>query len=70
MEESNSYGVTRTRLDGTEATEYFDSREEAEDAFEWDKTELDPKAYESVELIRTDWYGHCGDSLDYYDFGE
>ena len=70
MEESNSYGVTRTRLDGTEATEYFDSREEAEVAFEKDKENLDPKAYESVELIRTDWYEHSGESLDYYNFGE
>lgn len=70
MEKSISYGVTRTRLDGTEATEYFDSREEAEDAFERDKTELDPEIYESTELVSTDWYGHCGDSLDYYDFGE
>lgn len=70
MEKSISYGVTRTKLDGTEATEYFDSREEAEDAFEQDKTELDPDTYESIEMVSIDWYGHCGDSLDYYDFGE
>lgn len=70
MEKSISYGVTRTKLDGTEATEYFDSREEAEDAFERDKAELDPEIYKSTELVSTDWYGHCGDSLDYYDFGE
>lgn len=70
MEECNSYGVTRTRLDGTEATEYFDSREDAEDAFEQDKETLDPETYESIELIRTDWYEHSGESLDYHNFGE
>lgn len=70
MEKSISYGVTRTKLDGSEATEYFDSREEAEDAFERDKTELNPETYESTELVSTDWYEHSGDSLDYYGFGE
>ena len=70
MDERNSYGVTRTKRDGMEATEYFDSREAAEDAFDRDKEALDPEAYESVELIRTDWYEHSGESLDYHNFGE
>ena len=70
MEECNSYGVTRTKRDGTEETEYFDSREEAEDAFDRDKEALDPKIYESTELIRTDWYEHSGESLDYHSFDE
>lgn len=54
MDERNSYGVTRTERDGKEATEYFDSREAVEGAFDRDKEILDPEAYESVELIRTD----------------
>ena len=70
MDERNSYGVTRTKRDGTEATEYLDSREAAEDAFDRDKETLDPEAYESVELIRTDWYEHSGESLDYHNFGK
>ena len=70
MEECNSYGVTRTKRDGTEETEYFDSREEAEDAFDRDKEALDPKIYESTELIRTDWYEHSGERLDYHSFDE
>ena len=70
MDERNSYGVTRIKWDGTEVTEYFDSREAAEDAFDLDKETLDPEAYESVELIRTDWYEHSGESLDYHNFGE
>ena len=70
MDERNSYGVTRTKQDGTEATEYFDSREVAEDAFDRDKEILNPEAYESVEMIRTDWYEHSGESLDYHNFGE
>ena len=70
MDERNSYGVTRTERDGKEATEYFDSREAVEGAFDRDKEILDPEAYESVELIRTDWYEHSGESLDYHNFGE
>lgn len=68
MSDCISYGVTITKRDGADKTEYFEELEEAEEAFEEGIEELDPNTYTSVELIRMDWYERSGESLDYYAF--
>lgn len=68
MSDCISYGVTRTKQDGTDQTEYFEERAAAEEAFEKDSENLDSNTYASVELIRMDWYERSGESLDYYAF--